>query len=138
MPVERSYTIVSVTFATVTYDSENGGPLGFSFGHPGRAVLDRTADDIYPAAVIIPEKDVQASFRLRQITVLPDPGAAKSDLVFVVKVSGRPTPTTYTLTIHDMIFTGLEGGLQRSVPGEETLSFVHEHAIANPIPIVKS
>jgi hypothetical protein len=139
MAVERTYTIVSVAWNGTTYDANSGGPLGLSFGHPGRTVLDRTADDVYPAAVIIPEKDVQASFRLRQMTVLPDPGANKSDLVFILKHANRPTANTYTLTIKDMVFTGEEASLQRSVPGESTLNFVYEHDVGDTgAPIVKT
>jgi len=130
MPVERSYTIVSIAWNGNTWNADNGGPLGFSFGHPGHAVLDRTADDIYSPCVIIPERDVQASFRLRQITILETPGAVKGDIVITVKVAGRPAPTTYALTLHDMVMVDPEASLQRSVPGEMTLSFAHEHVSA--------
>lgn len=126
MSVERSYTIVSITWNGNTWNANNGGPLGFNLGHPGRAVLDRTADDIYSPAVIIPERDIVFSCRLRQISLLEVPGAAKSDIVVTVKVAGRPD-TTYALTIHDMVLVDPESGLTRSVPGEMTLHFAHEH-----------
>lgn len=124
--VERSYTIVSIAWNGNTWNATNGGPLGFSLGHPGRTILDRTADDQYSPCVIIPEKDIQLSIRLRQISLLDVPGAAKSDVVIVIKVAGRPD-TTYTLTVHDMVLADPHSGLQRSVPGEMTLNFVHEH-----------
>jgi hypothetical protein len=126
MAVERSYTIVSVAWNSNTWDADTGGPVGLNFGHPGRAVLDRTGDDVYSPAVIIPERDLLASFRLRQISLLDVPGAAKSNLVFRIKVAGRPD-TEYSLTFHDMVLTDTEASLQRSVPGEMTLTFAHEH-----------
>lgn len=130
MSVERTYTIVSVAWNSNTWDANSGGPLGLNFGHPGRPILDRTADDQYSPAVIIPEKDLIAGFRLRQISLLDVPGAAKSNLVFTVKVAGRPD-TMYSLTFYNMVLTDTEAGLQRSVPGEMTLTFAHEHSAAS-------
>jgi hypothetical protein len=126
MAVERTYTISSITWNSVTYNATSGGPLGLVFGHPGRPILDRTGDDIYSPAVIIPERDITVSFRLRQISGLLVPGAAKSNLVCVLKVADRPD-TTYTLTFYDMVLVDWQSSLQRSVPGEITLTFAHEH-----------
>lgn len=124
--VERSYTIVSASFNSNTYDKDSGGPLGLRFDHLARSIADRTADDEYPAAQIMPEKDITTSFRTRQISLNLTPGAAKSDVTYVIKVAGRPA-TTYNLIIHDMVLSGIDGNLQRSVPGESQLTFVHEH-----------
>jgi hypothetical protein len=128
MSVERTYTIVSVTFNSVTYNAANiGGPLGLTFDHRGDTVLDRTADDIYSPAVIMPERNIMAGFRMRQLYLAEVPGATKSDLVFVLTADGRPT-SNYTLTIHDMVLADLSSSLVRSIPGELALSFVHEHS----------
>jgi hypothetical protein len=132
MTVERSYTINKITFNSVAYDVSSGGPLAFSFGHSGRTILDRTGDDIYSPCVIIPEKDVTASFRLRDISTLLVPGAAKADLTFRVKVAGRPD-TMYDLIFHDMVMNDTDGSLTRSVPGEGSFSFSHEHTDSNTI-----
>lgn len=126
MSVERSYTIVSVKFNNVTYDSSSGGPLAFNFRHSGSVILDRTGDDVYSPANIMPEKNVTCGFRLRQISTLLEPGAAKADVVFRVKVAGRPD-TMYELTFHDMVLNDTDGSLTRSVPGESSFSFSHEH-----------
>lgn len=126
MSVERTYTIVSVAFNGATYNAATGGPLGLTFDHRGDTVLDRTADDIYSPAVIMPERNIMAGFRMRQLYLAEVPGAAKSDLVFTLTAAGRPT-TNYTLTIHDMVLADLSSSLQRSIPGEVGLSFVHEH-----------
>lgn len=126
MAVERSYTIVSVAWNGTTYSASSGGPLGFTFGHKGGAILDRTADDSYSPAVIVPEKDLVVGFRLRQLYVSEVPGASKGDLAIVVKVAARPD-TNYTLTFKDMVLVDLESSLQRSIPGETALTFAHEH-----------
>jgi hypothetical protein len=126
MAVERTYTISSIAWNGVTYNADSGGPLGIVFGHPGRPILDRTGDDIYSPAVIIPERDITVSFRLRQISSLLVPGAAKSNIVATLKVADRPA-TTYILTFSDMVLVDWQASLQRSVPGEITLTFAHEH-----------
>ena len=127
MAVERTYTIVSVAFNGATYNSSNGGPLGLTFDHRGDTVLDRTADDIYSPAVIMPERNIMAGFRMRQLTLFGEvPGAARSNLVFTVTAAGRPT-SNYVITISDMVLADMSSSLQRSIPGEMALSFVHEH-----------
>lgn len=127
MAVERTYTIVSVTFNSVTYNATTGGPLGITFDHRGDTILDRTADDIYSPAVIMPERNIMAGFRMRQLFLAEVPGATKSNLVFVLTSAGRPT-ANYTLTFSDMVLADVSSSLQRSIPGEVALSFVHEHS----------
>lgn len=127
MAVERTYTIVSVAFNGVTYNATLGGPLGLTFDHRGDTILDRTADDIYSPAVIMPERNISASFRMRQLFLSEVPGAVKSNLVFVLTAAGRPT-TNYTLTLSDMVLSDASASLQRSVPGEVAVTFVHEHS----------
>lgn len=125
MPVERSYTITTITWNGNTWNASAGGPLGFNFSHRGNAVLDRTADDSYSPAVIVPEKNLTVGFRLRQISILDVPNAAKSDLVVTVKRAARPD-TTYTLTFADMVLIDVDSSLQRSIPGECSLTFAFE------------
>lgn len=132
MAVERSYTITQITWNGNTWDASNGGPLGFNFSHRGSAVLDRTADDSYSPAVIVPEKNLTVGFRLRQISILDVPNAAKSNLVVTVKKAGRPD-TTYTLTFADMVLIDIDAALQRSIPGEVGLTFAFEYDGTTPI-----
>lgn len=131
MSVERTYTIVSATFNGVTYDATSGGPLGLTFDHRGDTILDRTADDIYSPAVIVPERNIMAGFRMRQLYLSEVPGAVNSPLVFVLKSAGRPNATNYTLTLSNMVLADMSSSLQRSIPGEVALSFVHEHVGAS-------
>lgn len=126
MAVERTYTIVSITWNGTTWNATSGGPLGFTLMHRGNHVLDRTADDVYSPAVIVPEKDIIVSFRMRELISLTDPGAAKSNMVIRCKVAGRPD-TQYDVTIADLVLVDLSSALQRSVPGEITLTFAQEY-----------
>lgn len=127
MSVERTYTIVSVTWNGNTYNRTNGGPLGFTLNHRGNHLLDRTADDVYSPAVIVPEKDIISGFRMRELISTADPGASKSDLVFRLKAAGRPTDAQYDVTVHAMVLVEMSSALQRSVPGEIAFTFAHEH-----------
>jgi len=124
MSMDRIWGIKSVTFGGVTYDKDNGGPLDADWQEIASDLPDRVADEIYPSAILIPEKEMQVSITMRDPVFESLAIGTKSNLVFVFKKNDASVDETVTFS--DMVYTGFSGGGQKSVPAQATLTFRYE------------
>lgn len=121
--MDRVWAIKSFTFDGTTYDESNGGPLDWDYDDSSNEIPDRVADQIYSAAILIPERDLQVSITMRD----PYSGitaGTKSDLVFTFKKDDGTVDET--ITFADMVFLSERAGGQKSVPAQSTLIFRYE------------
>ena len=124
MAINRPYSIVSAVWNSLTWNTGTGGPVNFRVIHMGKRVDDRTADDIYPTAVLYPEKDLTVALRLREGALDLEPGYANSNLVVTVKTDQGNKAITFTT----MSFDGYNQNLDRGIPGDVELLFTHQSA----------
>ena len=124
---DREWGIKSVTFNSVTYSKTSGMPLDIDWDDSSNEISDRVADEEYASAVIIPEKDLVLSITFREMYISIVKGT-KSDVVvvFVKNDNTLAAPQITTRTFADMRFLGQRAGLQKSIPGQNTLAWRYE------------
>lgn len=123
MALDRVWAISQFTFNAVTYDDSNGGPLDWDYDDSSNEIFDRVADQIYPGAALIPERDLTVTVTMRDPYAGITPGT-QSDLVFTFKKEDGTVDET--ITFAGMVFLSERAGGQKSVPAQSTLIFRYE------------
>lgn len=132
MAVKRLYGLKSIVRGSTTFDNTHGGPLSWRWSYVGNKVPDRTGADEFATAMLIPEKDMTASMRMRDIVFADDPGDKEDTVVTFI----RDGKLEIAITFKAMVFIGSDANIDRSIPGEIELSYDHEHTVndtASPI-----
>jgi len=121
--MDQIWAISQFTFYGVTYDDTNGGPLDWDYDDSSNEIFDRVADQIYPGAALIPERDLTVTITMRDPYAGITPGT-QGDIVFTFK-KGDGT-VDETITFANMVFLSERAGGQKSVPAQSTLIFRYE------------
>lgn len=130
MAVTVTYYPESVLWNGVTYSCTVDGILQVTYEHSGTPLEDRTGCDQYPTNVIVVDKSMRVTMRLRTVKQTTALGT-KSNLVATLK-----TPAgTSVLTFPGMVLVDVRGQQGRAQVGDVEMVFVHESADGTTVPI---
>ena len=119
----RIWAIVSFSFNGETYSAVNGGPLDWDYDDSSNEIGSRVADQIYPGAIIIPERDLELTIVMRDPYTAIAPGT-NGNLVLTLKEGDGVADEV--LTFASMTFLHQRAGGRKSTEAQSTLVFRYE------------
>lgn len=131
MAVTVTYYPESVLWNSVTYSCTEQGIIQVNYEHSGSPIEDRTGCDEYPTSVIVVDKGMRVTMRLRTVKQTTALGV-KSNLVATLKTKSGGTSV---LTFPGMVLVDVRGQQPRAGVGDVEMVFVHESADGTTVPI---
>jgi hypothetical protein len=130
MAATVTYYVDSVVWNAVTYDCSAGGPLEVRIDHEGEPLHDRSGCDLYSTFLVIVNRMVRATLRLRTVKYAGALGV-QSDMTITLKTKTG----TVSISIPDMVLTSVRMGQARATPGDCELTWEHvsDDGTSNPI-----
>jgi len=122
----------SVAWNGSTWDLHaNGSLVRVDIDHAAEPLVESTGECAYPTFVALPKKRLSLKVFLRDLKLTQGLGAAKADLVCVVRTSSGPV----TVTFAALVLTGVNVGRHASQYPVAILSFEHESADGLTVPL---